>query len=97
VELALKSLVRDRLVNKVNAGARPLYELNRMRRQAAVIEAVFDAAAGAAARLTEESRHERASRLFSFITDATRLTDRLRKAGGETLKHAQMEGQGHDT
>lgn len=78
-ELALHALVKDGLVRRRRASSRVFYALERRHPLAAVLAAVFDAAATAAIRANRRALGKRAKRILPFIRQAHRLLSHVRR------------------
>lgn len=77
-ELALAGLLRENLVISRPVASRAQYELNRSHEDAAVLEAVFLAAAREITIVRSRSLKERARRILPFIREARRMIDHAR-------------------
>ena len=77
-ELALDSLVNEKLVGRRRAQNRVFYAMVRSHPSASVLAAVFDAAAVAAIRTNRRSFDERAQRILPFMRQAHRMLNHAR-------------------
>ena len=83
-EVALKSLLDDKLVKRKQATGRPVYALDATRPDAALLRAVFDAAEREQTRIRNQTLQDRARSILPFINEATRMLDRARGVKHET-------------
>ena len=77
-ELALDSLVNEKLVGRRRTQNRVFYAMERSHPDASVLNAVFDAAAVAAIRANSGSFDKRAQRILSFMRQAHRMLNHAR-------------------
>lgn len=75
VELALSSLVRDKLVKRSRVGNRVVFALDRTDARCSVLLALFDAAMFAGIRAGSSLMNERAKVILPFIEDASQMLD----------------------
>ncbi len=83
-ELAIKALVKERLVKKTRHTAGPRYALNRKHPDARTLDAVFTAAARAVVFNRSQQLNQRAARILGFIREADRLLTHAKGPGHET-------------
>jgi predicted ArsR family transcriptional regulator len=79
-ELALAALIRDGLVMRRLTSSSTLYKLIRDHEDAAVLDAVFAAAANGFIKARSRSLNERARSLLPFFRQATRMLDLARES-----------------
>lgn len=79
-ELALRDLMAEGVVRTVRAGATPLYEANTSCPQAAILQAVFEAAAQTVIRQRSPGLSARARTLLPLFTEASRMLAKARQA-----------------
>ena len=77
-ELALDSLVNEKLVGRRRTQNRVFYAMDLSHPSAAVLDAVFDAAALAAIRANRRALDERAKRILPFLRQARRMLSHAR-------------------
>ena len=82
-EVALKSLLDDKLVKRKQAMGRPVYVLDATRPDTALLRAVFDAAEREQIRIRNRALQDRARSILPFINEATRMLDRARAVNHE--------------
>jgi len=78
-ELALKTLVSEKLVRCKRTATRTLYEMNRGHPDMPILEAVFEAAARAAISKRSSVLQERARAILPFVEEASRMLGRARR------------------
>ena len=78
-ELALADLVSIKLVTRKRQSNRVFYAMKRTHPDAALLSAIFDAAAHASISATSASLSKRAKRILPFIRQANRMLNHARR------------------